>query len=234
VIIDIGEPKAGIADDMNDISRATGIPVIHITADMRGTAEAFRTLGSLLFREGKGLALAHFCQKTLAAADAVMQRAGEAKKTALFCVGPLGTNVMAKGSFHSEIFDWMTGNLAIVANPSSRATGNETSMEQILFWDPEVIIFGPESVYSGTGNDHLWQLTRAFQSGQYFRVPQGPYNWMGAPPSINRYLGILWLAKQLYPQFANYDLYTECAEYYNLFYGYTLSRARFDQLTGQR
>jgi iron complex transport system substrate-binding protein len=56
---------------------------------------------------------------------------------------------------------------------------------------------------------------------------------MGGPPSINRYLGMLWLGKILYPQYAQYDLYTETAEYYRLFYGKELSRERFDRLTAK-
>ncbi|MDR1362495.1 MAG: hypothetical protein LBJ35_00385, partial [Spirochaetaceae bacterium] len=69
------------------------------------------------------------------------------------------------------------------------------------------------------------------KTGAYYEVPDGPYNWMGGPPSINRYLGMLWLGKILYPEYASYDLYAEVKEYYRLFYGYELSRAKFDQLT---
>ncbi|MDR0486889.1 MAG: ABC transporter substrate-binding protein [Treponema sp.] len=231
-IIDIGDPKTGIASDMDGITTATGIPVIHITAGTRSTPDAFRTLGKLLAREEKGELLAAYCEKVLFLADTVSQRA-VSRKTALFCTGRSGMNVLAKGSFHSEIFDWFVDNLAVVHNPSARATGNETNPEQLLLWDPQVVIFGPDTVFSGE-NDPLWGQLRAIKNRQYFKTPEGPYNWMGAPPSINRYLGILWIAKQLYPQFADYDLYAECKEYYELFYGYALSRQRFEQLTERR
>jgi iron complex transport system substrate-binding protein len=54
---------------------------------------------------------------------------------------------------------------------------------------------------------------------------------MGSPPSINRYLGMLWLGKILYPEYARYDLYNETAEYYRLFYGKELSREQYQALT---
>ncbi|MDR0442322.1 MAG: ABC transporter substrate-binding protein [Treponema sp.] len=231
VIIDIGAAKENIADDMDAFTKSTGIPVIHITADLRNTPDAFRLLGSLLSIEEKCEALAVFCEKTLLAVDNVMGKTGLVKKQALFCVGPRGMSVLAKGSFHCETFDWIADNVAVVNNPSARATGNETNPEQILLIDPQVIVFGSESVY--LKDDPFWKQLSAFKTNQYFRTPEGPYNWMGFPPSINRYLGILWLAKQLYPQFADYDLYDECAEYYRLFYGYDLSRIRFAQLTGR-
>jgi iron complex transport system substrate-binding protein len=42
---------------------------------------------------------------------------------------------------------------------------------------------------------------------------------------------MLWLGKILYPQYAQYDLYAETAEYYRLFYGKALSRENFNALT---
>jgi iron complex transport system substrate-binding protein len=234
LIIDVGQPKESAARDMDAITHATGIPAVHITADLRGTAAAFRTLGKLLGREEKGEALAGYCERTLALAEDILQTAGEGKRRTLYCLGSRGLNIYAKGSFHSEILDWMTENIAVVANPSSRGTGNESNMEQILLWDPDVVIFAPESVYGSAAADPVWKELRAVRNGAFFKVPQGPYNWVAAPPSINRFLGILWLGTMLYPQYARYDLYRETAEYYRLFYGYALSREQFELLTGPR
>jgi iron complex transport system substrate-binding protein len=228
IVIDVGEPKDTIAEDMDAISRTIAVPAVHITATLRSTPEAFRTLGRLLGKEAKGEELARFCERALAESEAAMKRSGR-KPSILYCLGPSGTNVLAAGSFHTEVLDWLAVNAAVVDNPSSRGGGNETDMEQILLWDPDVVIFAPDSIYSAAGSDRLWSELRAVKSRNYFRVPLGPYNWMGSPPSINRYLGMLWLARLLYN--AEYDLYTETAEYYRLFYGYDLSRERFNALT---
>ncbi|GHV80838.1 ABC transporter substrate-binding protein [Spirochaetia bacterium] len=230
VVIDIGEPKDSIAADMNAITASIAIPAIHITATLRSTPQAFRTLGKLLDREDQGERLAQFCEKALALAEDVVAKAGSNKKTILYCMGPGGLNVLAAHTFHTEILDWIAANKAVVNNPAARGSGNESNLEQILLWNPEVIIFGADSVYDTAGTDPTWRQLRAIQSNSYYEVPQGPYNWMGGPPSINRYLGMLWLGKILYPQNARYDLYTETAEYYRLFYGYELSRERFDRL----
>jgi iron complex transport system substrate-binding protein len=94
-----------------------------------------------------------------------------------------------------------------------------------------VILFGPGSVYAEAANDPTWRELQAVRSGEYYEIPSGPYNWMGPPPSINRYLGMIWLGKTLYPQYAAYDLYAEIAEYYRLFYGHELTREQFETLT---
>ncbi|MDR0401230.1 MAG: ABC transporter substrate-binding protein [Treponema sp.] len=228
IVIDVGEPKDTIAEDMDGISRTIAVPAVHITATLQSTPEAFRTLGRLLGKEARGEALARFCERALAGSGAAM-RGAPYKPSILYCLGPSGTNVLAAGSFHAEALDWLAVNAAVVDTPSSRGSGNETDMEQILLWDPDVILFASGSVYAAAGSDRLWSELRAVRQGDYFRVPEGPYNWMGGPPSINRYLGILWLGKLLYN--GEYDLYRETAEYYRLFYGFDLSRQRFDALT---
>ncbi|MDR2097102.1 MAG: ABC transporter substrate-binding protein [Spirochaetaceae bacterium] len=233
LVIDVGEPKDTIVRDMDDISASIGIPVVHITATLRTTPEAFRTLGRLLDREEQGERLARFCEKTLAQADSLMEKTGSRKKSVLYCLGKSGLNVLARGTFHTEVLDWMTDNKAVVDNPAARGNGNEANFEQILLWDPDVILFGPGSVYGEAAKDPAWREMRAIKSGSYYEVPVGPYNWMGGPPSINRYLGMIWLGKILYGEYASYDLYAEVRDYYRLFYGCELTREQFERLTAR-
>jgi iron complex transport system substrate-binding protein len=231
IIIDIGSPRDSIAEDMDAISSAVAVPAVHITATLETTAGAFRILGKILGREERAEALALFCDRTLAGAEELTARLGGRKKSVLYCTGRAGLNVIAAGSFHSEVLDYLTDNRAVVDIPSSRGSGNETTLEQLYLWDPEVIIFAPGSVYGSAGADPAWKQLRAVGSGAFYEVPQGPYNWMGSPPSINRFLGILWLETLLYPEYVNFDLYEKTAEYYRLFYGYDLSPERFAALT---
>ncbi|MDR2665399.1 MAG: ABC transporter substrate-binding protein [Oscillospiraceae bacterium] len=228
IVIDVGEPKDTIAEDMDSIEQTTAIPAVHVTASLRSAPQAFRTLGVLLGREEKGEALASYCQRALGLADDAMARVGGDKVSALYCLGDAGLNVIARSSYHSEVIDLLTDNLAVVDNPSSKGIGNETDLEQISVWDPDVIVFAPDSIYGDVQSDAVWSNLRAIRGGRYYETPFGPYNWMGSPPSINRYLGMLWLTSALYPDYADYDLYEEVREYYGLFYGYDLSRDEFD------
>ena len=124
----------------------------------------------------------------------------------------------------------MSNNLAVVDEPSSKGTGNEVDMEQILNWNPDVILFAPGSIYATVGEDAAWQSITAIRNGAYYEVPMGPYNWMGFPPSVQLLLGMLWMAKALYPDAADYDLYTEVANYFQLFYHCDLTREQYDAL----
>jgi iron complex transport system substrate-binding protein len=228
IVIDIGEPKETAGDDMDAISKALSVPALHIAATLFSAPDAFRSLGRLLGRQAKGEELAIFCEQALAESMAAMTVAA-GKPLVLYCLGAEGTNVMAAGSFQSEAIDIMTNNAAVVNNPSARGTGNETDLEQIFVWNPEIIIFAPDSIYGTAGANRLWQQLPAIQNGNFFRTPAGPYNWLTSPPSINRYMGLLWLGKLLYN--ADYDLYAKAHEYYRLFYSYDLSREQYNRLT---
>ena len=231
IVIDVGDPKKTIAEDMDGIMTNLDIPAVHITATLESSPEAFRQLGKLLGREERGEELAKYCEKLLKQTEEIMDKVGADKKPVLYCLGETGQSVLAATSFHAEVLDYITENLAVVDEPSSRGSGNETDLEQIVLWNPEVILFAPDSVYGTVGSDSVWQQVDAIKNKEYYEVPYGPYNWMGMPPSINRYLGMLWLTKVLYPEYAEYDLYEAVEEYYDLFYHHELTNAEYDVLT---
>jgi iron complex transport system substrate-binding protein len=233
VVIDVGEPKDGIVEDMNKLSDQTGIPFLHIDGYTATMGETYRILGELLDLPQRAQELTDYCDGIYAYAKNLGESLGDKKISALYLLGDSGLNVIAQGSFHAEMLNLLVDNAAVLDNPSGKGTGNETDMEQLLLWDPEVILFAPDSVYEKVGDDPLWQDLTAIKTGRYYRVPFGPYNWMGFPPSVQRYLGILWLAKLLYPDEAQYDLYTEVAHYFRLFYSCDLTQAQYEQLISQ-
>jgi iron complex transport system substrate-binding protein len=231
VIIDLGEAKSTIVADMNNISAQVKIPAVHIDADIETMSEAYRTLGRLLGRQEKAEVLAQYCKNIYKNSAEIMQKVGQAGKVRLvYCMGDDGLNVIARGSYHAQVIDMLSDNLAVIGNPTSKGTGNAIDMEQLLKWNPDAIIFAPESAYAAAGSDPAWRQMKAISSGKYYEVPRYPYNWMGFPPSVNRYMGMIWLTQLLYPEVARYDLYNEAARYYDLFYHCRLTRDQYDKL----
>ena len=228
VVIDVGEAKDGIVEDLDALQEQTTIPFVHISAALATMDETYTMLGDLLGMPDEAKTLADYCRGTydraLTIADSVE------KANLLYITGDAGLNVIAQGAYHAEVIDLLSNNLAVVDDPSSKGTGNEVDMEQILNWNPDVILFAPDSIYDTVAEDAAWQGVTAIQNGAYYEVPMGPYNWMGFPPSVQRLLGMLWMAKVLYPEAADYDLYTEVANYFELFYHCELTREQYDAL----
>ena len=228
VVIDIGEPKDSIAQDMDALTEQTGIPFVHISAYLEHMDETYTMLGELLGLEEEAGVLAETCERIYSRAVEMMQ--GVEKVNMLYATGENGLNVLANGGYHSGVIDMMANNVAVVENVSSKGTGNEVDMEQILNWNPDVIVFSENSIYDTVGDDPVWQSVSAIESGRYYEVPFGPYNWIGQPPAVQRLLGMMWLGKLLYPEAATYDLYDEVAQYYQLFYHCDLTREQYDAL----
>ncbi len=230
VIIDVGEAKETIVEDMDQLQDQTGIPTVHITATLAEMDKTYEMLGELLGLEDKAAELSEYCRTRYDRAEEMMEEVGDEEVSAIYCLEDFGTNVICKGSYFAEVMDLLTDNVAVVDNPSSRGTGNEVSMEQIYNWDPEVIIFGPDSYYDYVADDPTWADLQAVQSGRYYEVPYAVYNWMGFPPSVQRFLGLEWLSEVLYPEYCDFDLYEEIDTFFEEFLHCEITEEEFDAL----
>lgn len=223
LIIDMGEVKKSTKEDLDTLQTQTAIPAVFISLSLENMGQTYRTLGALLGKEERAELLAQRCESIYARTLSIMDQVGEDKIDCLYILGQEGLNVIASGSYHAELLDLLTNNLAVVDNPLSKGTGNEVTMEQIALWDPEFIIFGPESIYTDVAQRSTWTELQAISKGNYVEVPQIPYNWMSMPPSVQRYLGLLWLPVVLYPEYCNYDVETEIRDLLELFYNCEVS-----------
>ncbi|MGI5936742.1 MAG: ABC transporter substrate-binding protein, partial [Oscillospiraceae bacterium] len=63
LLIDIGESKGSVAEDLDNLQEQTGITCVHIEATLEAMPETYRKLGRLLGREERGEALAEYCER---------------------------------------------------------------------------------------------------------------------------------------------------------------------------
>ena len=145
VVIDIGEPKKTMTEDLTALTEQTGIPFIHIDATVATAPEAYRILGKLLGREEKAEELAAWGENTYAMIEAMMKKvdADGARKELLYCLGDKGTNVMAEGSFHAETVNMMARNLAVVEEVSFSGDGNQVEILQNSLWSLRLAVLSP-------------------------------------------------------------------------------------------
>ena len=229
VVIDVGEPKGSIAEDLDALQEQTGIPFAHIDAYLASMDDTYAMLGDLLVMPTEAQALADYCRNAYDTVKAIVDSVE--KVNMLYVTGEEGLNVIAQGSYHAEVIDMLCNNLAVVDEPSGKGTGNEVDMEQILNWNPDVVIFAPGSIYGTVADNENWQTITAIKDGRYYEVPVGPYDWMGFPPSVQRILGMQWMARVLYPDAADYDMYETTRTYFQLFYHCDLTAEQYAALT---
>ena len=230
LVIDIGEAKDGMAEDLDALQQQTGIPFVHIDAYLDNTAEMFRIVGDLLGAEEQAEKLATYWTTHFDMVNDILDEVGDSKAELLYIAGDEGLNVIANGAYHSEVIDMFSNNIAIVENPSSKGTGNEVDMEQLLMWNPQYLIFDSESIYDQVAERPEWQNMDAVKAGRYYEVPAGPYSWLGFPPSVQRILGMMWMEQLFYPEYCDFDLKAAVKEYYSLFYHCELTDAQYEAL----
>lgn len=231
IIIDLGDPKDSIAEDMDMIQEQTGIPTVFIQATLEELPEAYRTLGALLNKQEQAEKLAVFIEQTLSMAETNRARIpAEARKTVMFGTGSTGLACNAEGSTQADVIDLVGGVNAIQADEISNRNGGTTvNLEQVYVYDPDVIILSAGGPYD-TLEDGEWAELTAVKTGSYYEIPNLPYNWMSSPPSVNRVLGIWWLGNLLYPDIYDYDMVQVAQEFYDLFWHYSLSEEEAVQL----
>jgi len=232
VVIDIGESKDTMAADLDNLTQQTGIPFLHVDATVATAPETYRTLGKLLDREAQGERLAGWCETTYDAMVSMMAQvdADNARKSIVYCLGDAGVNVIAESSFHAETINMLADNLAVLEDVVAHGAGNEVDLEQMMVWDPEVLIFAPDSIYATVSTLSGWQGLSAIENGTYYKTPYGPYGWLSSPPAVQQYLGMLWLGALLYPDYVNYDLQEAVTEYYDIFYSCHLTDEMYQAL----
>lgn len=238
VMISIGDPMATkIADTVH---RQTGIPVVVVDWKLARLGAAYRMLGALLGRKARAEELARYCETALADVAAKVKTIPQNRRRRVYYAeGPKGLATDPGSSAHSEAIVFAGGiNVANVAEGGNFGQTN-VSPEQILIWNPDIVIAGydhvssPGQFYRAVWTDPLWQRTKAVRTKQVYEAPQYPFNWIDRPPSVNRIIGIRWLANLFYPDRFQYDIRAETKTFYRKFYHRTLTEAEVDALLAQ-
>ncbi|MEA3326732.1 MAG: ABC transporter substrate-binding protein [Chloroflexota bacterium] len=100
---------------------------------------------------------------------------------------------------------------------------NDVNIEQVVLWNPDVIIvppYGGASVEAITESSE-WQILVAVQEGRVYQMPKLVVPWdTPAPDSV---LGIVWIAQLINSESINIDCVTEAEYFYNTFYNYPIT-----------
>lgn len=228
IIIDFGEPKDSIIEDLDNLEDLLGIPCVFIEGGLESTGDAYRMLGDLLDMPDEAEELATYVDGIVDTVNETFETVD--KKDAVVLTGSDGLGCVASGTYFDEVWAYMLNNVAKVDEGQMYASTG-IDFEQLANWDPSFIFFyncnDPASL---VGSD-LWSQLKAVQDKTTFEVPTGAHNLV-SPPSVNRYLGIVWIAETVYPESFDWDLRDMTEQYYKLFYHHDLTDAEYDALMG--
>lgn len=212
-----------------------GLPVASlIINDTKDFPRVFRFLGTLLNRSKRAEALATYGERTLA--DLARLREAippDQRLRVYYAEGGKGLQTECSDSFHTELIS-LGGARNVHQCMAKTIYGmDKVSLEQVLAYDPQVILTSEPAFYKAVRKDPRWSKVRAVAQGRVYKIPTVPFNWFDRPPSFMRLLGAQWLAKKLYPERYPVDMVARTVEFYRLFLGVEIDRATAAKLLGR-
>ncbi len=228
-----------------DFEKRLNVPVIVVEANITNYDKAYEFLGKVFNETEKAQRLGTYSKKTYEYAKEKSALIDQKVKV-YYAREDNGLTTDVKGSPHAEVLDLVGGENVAVLNKDSQGSGKGSgegksvtvSIEQLLTWNPEVIIVGHSGSRKTTAletikNEETWAAIDAVKNDKVYTIPYSPFNWFDRPPSVNRIIGVKWLGNILYPEIYDIDMKQEVKEFFNLFYNYDLSEEEIKTLLQQ-
>ena len=230
LIVDVGSTSASLASLATQVQEQTKIPYALFDGRIDATATTLRALGKLMGNEREAERLAAWYERELLEAKQRISRAREHPRV-YYGRGVSGLQTGGKGSINVEILDFLGVRNAAAEARAGLAT---VAFEQVLIWNPEVILTTDPNYWASVWQDPRWRGIKAVQGRRVYLSPHLPFGWFDFPPGANRLLGAWWAGKLLYPrEFADIDLRAKVSEFHRLFYHREPTSAQLDALLGE-
>lgn len=228
LVLDVGATTDTYVSLAERVQAQTNIPYALLDGTLARTPETYRVLGRLLRRERDAEALAAFAEGVL---DRIRARIAsvpaDRRPRVYFARGPRGLETARGGSINVESLDLMG---AVNGAAEGRGGLASVSIEQVLAWDPDVVVTIEAGFARGVRSDPAWAPVRAVRDGRVHLAPGLPFGWIDAPPSVNRLAGLPWLGRILYPDLFPEDLAAETKSLYARLYHVTPTDAQVARL----
>ncbi|MGX0876909.1 iron complex transport system substrate-binding protein [Roseovarius sp. MBR-154] len=229
LILDFGSVRGTYADLADRTQAQTGIPYVLIDGRFENTPAALRLLGDILGVPERAERLAAHVESVFARIDAILTEVPEEARPRVYLArGPEGLETGMKGSINTEIIERAGGRN--VADDGGATRGLvRAGVEQLIVANPEIIVTWDRNFFGAVFDDPLWQGIEAVREGRVHLAPTAPFGWIDRPPSLNRMMGLMWMAGLLYPDRWQGDLRAETRAFYELYY-----HVRLDELALER
>jgi iron complex transport system substrate-binding protein len=218
LIFDFGSVNATYASLATRVQDQTGVPYLLLDGRFDHTAETVRLLGKALGVKERADRIAAYIEQTEELVDERLKGLPAAARHRVYLAREAnGLETGLTGSINTEIIE-RAGGINVAERGALRGGIADVSMEQVLAWAPDTIITWDPGFFASYGANPLWATVPAVMAKRVYLAPRLPFGWIDAPPSINRYIGLRWIARLLYPDRFPEDIHATAREFFKLFY----------------
>jgi len=233
LVLDVGDTSATYVSLADRVQEQTHTPAVLIGGRLAEAADTLRNVGSVLGAAERAEALARYAEGVLAEVGKATAKVPPASRPSVYVArGPRGLETAVAGSIGSEVVD-LVGARNVAGKETAPRTIVDVSPEQILAWQPDVILTVDRRFHAAIRSDPVWGEVTAVQTGNIHFVPDLPFSWLDNPPAPNRLIGLLWLGKLLYPALFPHDIRAKARRFYALFYQQAPNDAQLDGLLAE-
>jgi iron complex transport system substrate-binding protein len=227
LIIDIGDLKPHYRDLADKIQNETGIPYVVLDGSLDQIPQLYIQLGQLLDARLRGDLLA--LQSSSILETAAAHKSSALRPGRIYYAQSRDTPVMGGMAGIDPAIVSALGAVMFKGEHSAGGHGNVTP-GQIAQFNPDVIIASTAAVARQLAADPAWHSVPAVAAGRLHAAPRLPFGWLGAPASVNRLIGLEWLASLLYPREPKRDLAADVRAFYRSYYRLDLTDAQLQTL----
>ena len=237
IAINSGKINDAMVSDCDALSESLGIPVVAVDNELNNSVEAFRFMGELLGVEDHAEELAQYAEQVFTDINALSDIPEEKKVSVYFGNGEDSLETAPRGSQHAQILDAINAvNVAdLELGDGSRV---QISAEQLLAWDPDVIVVNGEPKADKSGNSAAEDILsnpdyaslKAVEDQKVYGTPNAPFSWVDRPAGPNRLIGMRWFSALIYPEYIKCDINEEIHKFFDLFYHVDLSDEQLENV----
>lgn len=221
--------EAGMGDLQN--FKTINIPVaVFKYGTLKDVQDGITLLGKILHQEDRAATIIKYQKEASEQIEAKSSKIPKEKKPTVMFLRNKGLSVDAN-NFNTVMISSAGG----INVTDGMKTGAVVSMEQIMKWDPDIILLSnfdnitPDDLYNNKINGKDWSKLKAVKNKKVYKVPMGLYRWDA--PSAENNLMLEWLAKVTNPDvFKDVSLRKNISEFYKKLFNYDLSKEELDMI----
>lgn len=209
------------------------VPLVYLKANtLEELVSSFYYIGKLVDKEKRAKELENYGNESLNLAKEIEKKVSKKPKV-YYAEGNNGLLTDCNTSIHSELINLASGDNVHKCQATNSFGRQAVNFEQVLNYNPEIILVYEKEFYKNIFNDKKWQLIDAVKNKKVYFLPKGPFSWFDRPPSFMRLLGLRYIISILHPDLYEIDIYEESKKFYKLFLDLDLDNSQIDDILGK-
>lgn len=222
--VDYGTIQADYVAALEAVTRRTSIPGVILDGRLDRIPDAYRRLGALVGADARGRQLAATAEDLLSRYRGALRSGGRAPRVYLAC-SPDGSIPCLADDATGEQLEHL-GGINVVGRRQDAPSRPLTAADVAALAPDAVVVTGFAGAAGRLSSDPAWRTLPAVAAGRVYQLPSQPYSWGARPPSVNRLIGLAWLAYVLRDRPFDEAMRTDVRTFFRDFYHLDLTETQ--------